>query len=170
MKDSFRVMSDTEIKQIITKNEWISPFMQSVGYEINTFDSDGTGTCLMQGQPTPSHDTAWILDKGGLFLATTHIVDIYGNHHYYDPVVFNNTYINKKEFCEIIPGVYVDIVISNANVSSPGPGSPHDSAAYVDLDSNIGQGLKAFWDRYSANPSLGYGPFQQDTNGLWYKS
>ena len=170
MKDSFRVMSDTEIKQIITQNEWISPFMQSVGYEINTFDSDGTGTCLMQGHPTPPYDTAWILDKGGLFSATAHIVDIYGNHHYYDPVVFNNTYINKKEFCEIIPGVYVDIVISNANVSSPGPGSPHGSAAYVDLDSNIGQGLKAFWDRYSANPSLGYGPFQQDTNGLWYKS
>ena len=36
MKDSFRVMSDTEIKQIIPQNEWISPFMQSVGYEINT--------------------------------------------------------------------------------------------------------------------------------------
>lgn len=161
-RDSFELLSENEIYQLMPTTLWVSPFMQSVGCKYSTFNANGFGTETTEfNDPTPMQ-TIWAVEKGGLFTEVDVIIDVYGNVHNLNATINTDGFL-KKEFRKITDGIYADINLTGT--TAMGPSTGHEAEVFLDYQSYAGQGLSNYWKRAINNPSTGIAI--QDENGLF---
>lgn len=140
-------MSDSEIFNALAGKTFYTPSAQSPAYSTTQFFENGS--TLNFGLNTIDDGSgwsgSWCVEKNGIAFNETSNPEIY-----------------NQKFVQVTNGVYANIVTDQNTYQNPGP----SCGFYIDSSSYVGQGLKAFYDRYDyVNWTTQSRP---DVNGIYY--
>lgn len=144
---SYSGMSDSEIFNALAGKTFYTPSAQSPAYSTTQFFENGS--TLNFGLNTIDDGSgwsgSWCVEKNGIAFNETSNPEIY-----------------NQKFVQVTNGVYANIVTDQNTYQNPGP----SCGFYIDSSSYVGQGLKAFYDRYDyVNWTTQSRP---DVNGIYY--
>lgn len=162
-RESYPILTEAEITQLMPTTTWLQPGLQYIGGAYLNFNYDGTGRYKMVATDYGPDQIMWTVENNGLFWVTTYFTDNYGNQHATNSQLITDGC--EKEFRKVTDGVYADIDLIGHAISGPMP--CNETKFYVDANTNIGNGLIAYWNRVASGISPGM--VSQDENGLFYE-